>query len=210
MPMRTSCPPETKLIAIAKIYKAHGLRGELQLRYLNPQGLRLVAGDAVRLRKEGQEADFTVGKIRRATHGELLSLRELTDRNAAELWQGAELCVDDARLPEPGDDEVYSFRLLDCRVVDVELGELGRVIQVSDNGAHDLLHVQTKDQREWLLPFVEAYVGAVDIEQRRIEVYDVAELLNLEEPGEAGRGSASDRRDDKSAGSRGARAKAGA
>lgn len=170
------------MIVIAKIYKAHGLRGELQLRYLNPEGLRLRSADKVQLRVNGREEVFSVAKIRRATHGELLSLREISDRTSAELWQGAELAVDEALLPQPDENEIYSFRLLDCLVHDAKLGELGRVIQVSDNGAHDLLHVQNKNA-EWLLPFVDAYVDDVDIDEQLIRVHDVEDLLSLGDEG---------------------------
>ena len=169
------------LIVIAKIYKAHGLRGELQLRYFNPAGFRLTSGDRVQLRVDAREAEFTVAKVRTATHGELLALREILDRNAAELWQGAELAVDEALLPDAGDDEVYAFRLVNCRVVDAQLGDLGKVVQVSDNGAHDLLHVQNNDAPEWLLPFVDAFVDDVDIEARLIKVHDTGDLIGLGE-----------------------------
>ena len=167
------------MIRLAKIYKAHGLRGELQLRYLNPDGFRLASGDAVRLRVDGREDDFTVGKIRRATHGELLTLREINDRNSAELWRGADLLVDEALLPQTDEDEIYSFHLVGCQIIDAKLGALGTVTLVSDNGAHDLLHVQRDGAAEWMLPFVDAYVDDVDVEAQRINVHEVGDLLSL-------------------------------
>lgn len=165
--------------SIAKIYKAHGLRGELQLRYINQDGLRLSAGDAVKLtRPDGQVGDFVVAKLRETTRGVLLSFKELSDRTAVEPWQGSTLAVSEAALPEPEPGRFYRFQLIDCQVCDAAGQVLGRVSEVSENGAHDLLHVQSA-RGEWLLPMVEAFVVEVDPKTRQIKVGEVQGLIDL-------------------------------
>ena len=43
----------------------------------------------------------------------LVRVREVADRDQADLWRGRYLLVDTARIPEPDEDEVYVFSLLE-------------------------------------------------------------------------------------------------
>jgi 16S rRNA processing protein RimM len=105
-------------------------------------------------------------------------LKDCPDRSAAEALQGREVWVEKTSLPKAGKGEFYWIDLIGCRVVNDSEFELGTVTAVDDNGVHAVLSVtrqvneagQAEATRLHLIPFVDAYVGKVDIEARLIRV----------------------------------------
>lgn len=108
-------------------------------------------------------------------HGQtvLARLEGVADRNAAESLKGADVAVERAELPEVGDDEYYWDDLIGLEVVNAEGESLGVVDGLLETGAHEVLRVRgavEQGGRERLIPFVGAYVLAVDAAARRITV----------------------------------------
>ena len=95
---------------------------------------------------------------------------ELTDRDAAESLRGARIHLARSSFPAPAADEYYWHDLIGLAVVNREGAELGRVDGLLETGAHDVLRVVGADGAERLIPFVAAYVDAVDLTGRRVRV----------------------------------------
>jgi 16S rRNA processing protein RimM len=95
--------------------------------------------------------------------------QEVPDRNAAEALKGARVFVARSSFPTAGADEYYWVDLIGCAVVNRQGVALGDVTDLLDTGAHSVLRVaQGEDER--LIPFVAAYIDAVDLQARRITV----------------------------------------
>ena len=71
-------------------------------------------------------------------------------------------------MPPPEANEFYWSDLIGLTAVNREGVELGKVDSLMESGAHDLLVI--KGKREVLIPFVERFVGKVDVAAGRIEV----------------------------------------
>ena len=104
---------------------------------------------------------------------------EIADRDAAEAMKGVRVFVSRATFPAPDPDEFYWIDLIGLAVSNRDGVALGDVIGLIDTGPHCVLRVKpaaagdvpaepAADER--LIPFVEAYVDAVDIPGRRIVV----------------------------------------
>jgi 16S rRNA processing protein RimM len=100
------------------------------------------------------------------------------DRSAAETLRGFTIHVRRADFPVLTGDEYYWVDLIGLAVVN-EAGEaLGTVAALIDNGAHSILRVPysspgkdgTPTTAERLIPFVDAYIRAVDLAGKRITV----------------------------------------
>jgi len=112
------------------------------------------------------------------SHGEdiVAAAQELGDRDAAQALHGARVFVSRASFPTAGDGEYYWVDLIGLEVVNRAGEALGRVTDLLDTGAHSVLRLRRPDAAaeappaaaERLIPFVEAYIDAVDIEARRI------------------------------------------
>ena len=104
--------------------------------------------------------------------------QEVPDRNAAEALKGARVFVSRQSFPTAKDGEYYWIDLIGLSVVNREGAVLGTVADLLDTGAHCVLRVQRPDaapgakgdEAERLIPFVDAYVDAVDLPGRRITV----------------------------------------
>ena len=87
----------------------------------------------------------------------------------AKRLRGAVLRVPRSEVPPAPRGAYYHFELVGCRVVDQRRGGLGLVEEVVEDGGGVLLRVRG-DSGELLIPFVRAFLGAVDVASRRIEV----------------------------------------
>jgi 16S rRNA processing protein RimM len=159
--------PGTTQLRVARLLKAHGLKGAIKL--------ELYTDDPARRFVPGASFDLQV-PTSSPWHGKTLELSELrwynghpvaffdgiTDRTAAEGLVKAILWVDQdaAELPEES-DAWYDHQLVGLRAVR-DGAEVGRVVRVDHLPAQDLLAVATATG-EVLVPFVKAFVPAVDI-----------------------------------------------
>ncbi len=167
------------LVPLARVIRAHGIRGELRLKLYNPDSATLAAGQDVELYRNGETLlRGEITQMRPVQGAVLIRLHGVDDRNRAEALRGAEIGVEAATLPPLDPDEYYTHQLEGCTVIDVRGQVRGRVQRLSDNGAHDLLHVVDAG-REWLLPLVEAWVQEMDFEAGEIHVGDVDDLVEL-------------------------------
>ena len=99
----------------------------------------------------------------------VVKLKGVNDRDAAALQAGVTVQVASAALPDAGDGQIYWRDLAGMTVINIDGHAFGAVEAVFDNGAHDVLVVRGGDQ-ERLIPFVPAYVRAVDTAGRKITV----------------------------------------
>jgi len=124
-------------------------------------------------------------------HGDVViaSAQDLDDRDAAEALRGARVFVSRASFPTTPEGEYYWVDLIGLTVVNREAGVLGEVAGLMGTVAHDVLRVlpaasaqgsadvkpagvgrRAAEPQECLIPFVAAYVDAVDLGARRITV----------------------------------------
>lgn len=159
------------LVAIGRVLRAHGVRGELRALAYGDTLPSLGGGEIVsavpRVTSSAARA-LTVSEVR-PTHGHevLLSLREITSREEAAALGGHELMVARDRLPPLEEDEYYAGDLVGLEVVTPEGAVLGRVEGLLELAPHDVL-VVTDEGREVLLPLIEDVIRSVDLAEGRI------------------------------------------
>lgn len=122
-----------------------------------------------RLGKAGRWREYAV--LEAKVHGQFLlaQLEGVNDRDAAETLHGHEVAVMRAELPPAETDEYYWDDLVGLEVVNLAGDVLGRVAEMLESGAHDIMRV-VAGERERLIPFVAPIVRQVDIAAGRIEV----------------------------------------
>lgn len=109
-------------------------------------------------------------------HGEALVVQSLsiTDRTTAELLRGARVFVPRSSFPSLPDDEYYWVDLIGCEVVNREGVVLGVVEELLATGPQTTLVLQQAGPEasgsQRMIPFVNAFVDAVDVSAKRIVV----------------------------------------
>lgn len=171
--------PSDELVLVGAVAQAHGIRGELRIHQFNPDSDALWNADTVHLRRKGRRTTetFAIRKIRPHNKGPLLSLEGCSTRNQAEELRGAEVLLPADQLPDLDDDEFYYYQIEGLPVFDTHTGEsLGTVLRVMPSPAQNLL-VIAHQEREILIPLVEALVPLIDLEEGRIEIDPIPGLL---------------------------------
>jgi 16S rRNA processing protein RimM len=167
-------------VVVARIGKAHGLRGEVTVQVLTgAPDERFVPGAT--FETEPAAAGPLVLRSARDNNGILLLGFEGTDdRSGAEALRGTKLLAD--VLADDGDEETWYERdLVGLTVVTVAGAEVGTVTALESRPAQDLLVLRLTDGREALVPFVTAIVPEVDIEGGRVVLNPPSGLLDLDE-----------------------------
>ena len=98
---------------------------------------------------------------------------EVDDRNAAEALRGARVFIPRASFPTADTDEYYWVDLIGLSVVNREGVEMGTVKELLSTGPQTVLvldYLAEGKQEERMIPFVAAFVDAVDLPGKRITV----------------------------------------
>jgi 16S rRNA processing protein RimM len=103
----------------------------------------------------------------------------------AERLRGASLLIDEAEVERPADGTSYfNHELLGCDVWTTSGRHLGRVEEILETGATNVLAVRSEGH-EYLIPAALEHLARVDLALRRIEVEPIPGLLDLNEPNHA-------------------------
>lgn len=119
----------------------------------------------------GRGADWREVKVLEAdVHSKSLvaRLQGCDDRDAAAALKGLEVAVPRDELPETGEDEYYWADLIGLEVVNTQGENLGKVADLLETGANDVLVVE--GERERLIPFIAQVILEVDLKAGRISV----------------------------------------
>lgn len=164
--------PADRYILLGKVAKAHGLRGEVKILCYSGQpenfyGYRevvLISGDG-RL-----SPTLTVKSVRIRGKSIVARLATIESRNRAEEIEGHGVLLARDQLPDTAEDEYYWYQYQGKMVVDQSGRVIGRVTNLFNNGAQDILVVDS-GQAEILIPVT-----------REIVVKETAEALVVDPP----------------------------
>ncbi len=160
---------EPRFIAIGRIIRAHGLRGELAVEVLTDFPERFDTIEVVYL-GDSQRADiWEVAATRWNKNRILLTLEGCEDRTTAEGMRGllVQIPIEEAMsLPE---DEYYPHELVGLDVVTVDGEELGRISEVIFTNANEV-YVVVGPRGQVLLPAIADVIDHVDLKAGRISV----------------------------------------
>ncbi|MFQ5656200.1 MAG: ribosome maturation factor RimM [Candidatus Methylomirabilales bacterium] len=164
------------LLVLGRVLGAQGLRGAVKVRSLTDVPTLLSPGRSVILRGPEGGSEVLLKEVR--PHRDLLVVRfeGIDDRKSAEAVKGYEICIPRALAPPLPEAVYYHHDILGLRV-ETETGEgLGEIVDIRPSHAHDL-YVVRRDQGEWLLPAVGAFVLRIDLEKRVMVVRPIEGLV---------------------------------
>ncbi len=158
------------LIAIAKLAKPRGLRGEIVGDVLTNFPERFDNLKTVSIvRPNGEIADAEIEKFWFQKGRIVLKFVGFDSIEAAETLRDCEVCVSEAEAVELETDEFFDWELEDC-LVETVAGELiGTVREIMRTGGTEILVVKG-DAKEYLIPFAETICVEVDVENKRIKI----------------------------------------
>jgi 16S rRNA processing protein RimM len=167
-------------VVVARIGKAHGLRGEVTVQVLTGAPDERFVPGATFATEPAASGPLVLRSARDNNGILLLGFENTDDRSGAEALRGIKLLANP--LEDHGDEDTwYERELVGLKVVTVAGEEVGEVTAMEPRPAQDLLVLRLTDGREARVPFVTAIVPEVDIEGGRVVLDPPPGLLDLDE-----------------------------
>ena len=168
-----------ELVAIAKIVKTRGLKGELVAdlltdfpeRFEHVDVVTAVRPDGTRLELKLADHWFQNGRV-------ILRFDGYDKIETAEVLRGTEICVPESEAVELDEGEFFDWELQGCRVETLDGAEVGEVTELLRNGGTEILVVRS-GERDHLIPFAESICPEVDIENKLIRIDPPEGLLDF-------------------------------
>jgi 16S rRNA processing protein RimM len=175
-------------IEVGRVIGAWGAKGGLKVKPFSADAQALFAAKRWFLqasevpRPPGAQAAtplpafLDVQQAREQSGAVVATVKGLTDRDVAQAMSGARVFVSRLLFPAPGEQEFYWIDLIGLQVHNRAGLVLGDVVGLIETGPHCVLRVRPPGadegdlNEERLIPFVDAYVDAVDLTGRRITV----------------------------------------
>ena len=169
-----------ELVAVAKIVRPRGLRGEAVAEVLTDFPERFDGLSSVTaVFPGGERRQLTLENAWFQKERIVLKFEGLDTVEDAEGLRDAEICITETETVELEEGEFFDWQLEGCEAVTVEGEPIGKVREVLRTGGTEVLVVDTADGREVLIPFAESICTEVDIEGKRITVDPPEGLLDL-------------------------------
>jgi 16S rRNA processing protein RimM len=178
-------PDAEELVAVARVVRPRGLRGEVVAelltsypdRFAGLTELIAVTPAGARRRLALEDSWLQAGRV-------VLKFAGYDTPEAARELVGYELTVPEREAVELEEDEYYDWQLEGCRVVTVAGQELGQVREVLHTGAAPVLVIkQDDDRREHLIPLALSICVEIDTAAKLIRVDPPEGLIELEARG---------------------------
>ncbi len=166
------------MVVLGEVLAPYGVRGWLKIRPYTALPGALLDFTTWGLRRPDSEFWHEQKRLDGRLHGDtvLAQLDGVGTREEALALRGTQIGVARAALPRAATGEIYWIDLLGLAVVNRSGVHLGEVAAVDHFGAHPILRLrmagseETVSPAERLIPYVPAYVDAVDLVARRIDV----------------------------------------
>jgi 16S rRNA processing protein RimM len=169
-------------ILVGRFGAPHGVRGEVRVKSFTADPLALASYDGLTDASGARAFRFESARL---VKDDMLVVRVegVRDRTAAEALTNGDLYLPRAALPQTEEDEFYVADLIGLDVVDVAGAPFGRVRDVLNYGAGDILDIERGEGASLLVPFTKTAVPHVDMKARRVVVDPPTETEGEEAPG---------------------------
>lgn len=174
--------PDSPLLPVGRIRKAHGIKGEVSADYyadspeLLSDGVFLRHGASAPVLHEVASFRFHNGVL-------LIHFENVPDRNMAETLRGYEILVPEDRLPEPGDGAIYLHEIMGLRVLaaneDGTEADWGVITAVMEPAGQELWTISRENEEDILFPATPELVLGFDLDERIVRIAPPPGLIDL-------------------------------
>lgn len=157
------------LVAIARVVKSRGLKGEVVAdiltdfpeRFAELEKVTAVMPDAARRELKIEDHWFQASRI-------VLKFADCDSVEVAETLRDAEICVAESDVCELEEGEYFDWQLAGCKVETVDGVGIGIVRELMRTGGTEILVVD--GDKEYLIPFAATICVEVDVVNKLIRV----------------------------------------
>ena len=165
------------MICMAEIVGVHGVKGMLKLKVFSDAPEKLM--DYTPLCDAAGEKKYKFLTFQPHQNVYLATMDGVKDRTAAEKLRGTKLYVPREHLPKIKDkDTYYHADLIGLTAKDADGAVIGKIIQVANFGAGDLLEIKPLKGASYFVPFTKSVIPEINVEKREATVIAPPGLLD--------------------------------
>ncbi len=170
--------PADKYVLLGKVTKVHGLRGEVKIFSFSGQPENFSGYKEIILADNSGNLSAALAVERFRIQGKtvIVQLASIKNREPAEAIVGKNVLLAKDLLPETDEDEYYWYQYEGKLVVDQSGQTIGRVASLFNNGAQDIMVVES-GEKEILIPVTKNII--VDENDEQLIIDPPSGLLDL-------------------------------
>lgn len=174
-PTGSSTSGEPVFLAVGKLRRPHGVRGEMLMDVLTDFPERLAPG--VRVLVGEDHKPFVLRSSRRQMEALLVAFQGYDTPETVGSLRNLMVYVRADEIPRLEEGEYYQHELIGMQVVDEDGAAVGMITEIIETAAHDIFVVQTVDQREALIPMTDQFILKIDVQKGEMQVRPIPGLL---------------------------------
>lgn len=167
---------EPVFVLIGKFRRPHGIRGEIRMTVLTDFPELISPGQIIYAGEKYQA--YTISDMRGHGDDMLVSLKELPDRTAVEIFRNIMVYMKSEDMPDLPEGEFFIHQLVGMEVITDQDEKLGILKEILITGANDVYLVESPEGKELLLPATEEVVLDINQEKDQILVHIIPGLLD--------------------------------
>lgn len=166
------------LISVAKILNFHGIKGEVKAGYTKGKDSQIASIKKMYVKVDEEFNELNIVSVRFHKSFALIKFKELESINDVEPLKGLHLYIDKEIVESFLEEDEFLISDLDgIEVYDKDENYVGRVTDVGENSATNIIGIIDENQKVHLIPFVKELVPIVDLKNRRIIINKIEGLI---------------------------------
>jgi 16S rRNA processing protein RimM len=162
-------------LVVGRIRRSHGIRGEVVMEVISDFPERIRKGTHLFLGETYQPV--TVELRRNHQEGLLIRFEQFVDPESVEPFRNQWVYVDINDRPPLPKGEYYHHQILGLDVFDEEDKKIGKVIEVLETGANDVLVIRQESNGELLIPVIPQVIQEINLDQKILRICILPGLL---------------------------------
>jgi len=158
-------------VLLGRVVGVHGIKGDLKVKSESDVFERQIAAvDKLTLYRGTKKEELEIERIKPYKDIYLVKFKDVDDRNEAEERIGGELWIKEEQQVPLEEGEFYYEEHEGLTVYNEDGEKVGRVKRVFEQPASHILEIEKENGKTFLVPFIEQFVKAVDLEGKRLVV----------------------------------------
>ncbi len=170
------------LILIGRIFRAHGVRGEVKVIPETDDPERFRDLECVRVGRSLEKTEscaVETVRFQQSRHGVtvILKLQGVASREEADALRQALVYAREEDLPPLAEDELFIHDLIGLQVVTEDGAVVGAVKDILEMPGHDTLLIERDGQPDAMIPLVPEFIVEMRVQEARVVVRLIEGLL---------------------------------
>lgn len=161
----------SKLVSIGKILGFHGIKGEIKMGFTTGKEALIKRLKLVYIFINNQKQSFDVETVRFHKNFAIIKFKQVNSIDDVMTIKGLLVHVTEELLKSSLDnDEFLVNELVGLDVYDLQGNKIGKVSEIGDNKASNLLEIEKNNGLKFIIPFVKEWVPIVDTANKKIVI----------------------------------------